>query len=292
MTVVISLKSAEATSDLQDDGRLVKTYTETYLYRTDAGTRPGFDDIAADLGIAPGSPYADDADATAGRVQIKHKMSRPPHCMAEITVTWATNNPIPEEDDPDPSTVRILWDLRPTIQQRYVLKDINEEPILNSAGTPFDGGIPVDVRLGQAVAKLKIDDADFDRDTVLALSGRVNSATFLGGAAGTVQLDVTASEAYEGAFHFWNVEYQFNYDPLGWQPRPLDAGLYQLNDEGIPVPIKFGDLIEGGTDETKVPEPEPLKDGHVVLYADRPDECDFVIVDYFDEYDFNSLPGL
>lgn len=292
MTVVISLKSSEAKSTLQADGRLVKTYTETYLYRTNAGTRPSFSDIAADIGVAPGSTYSLDSDATAGDVTIKHKMSRPPHCMAEVTIVWATNNPVPEEDSTDPATVRVLWDLRPTIQQRYILKDKDDIPILNSAGTPYDGGIPVDVRLGQAVAKLKIDNADFDRNTVLALSGRVNSETFLGGAPGTVQLDVSASEAVEGGYHFWNVEYQFCYDPEGWQPRPLDAGFYQLVG-GEPTPITFGDLVTGGTDTTKVPEPEPLNgSGVVVKYADRPGSCEFMPVEYFEEYDFNSLPGL
>jgi hypothetical protein len=294
VTVTIGLKEASATSTIGQDGRITKSYKHKYLYRTTAGSRPTFADIAADLGIAPGSPYADDLNATAGNAEIEHLLTRPPHCAAEVTITWATNNPVPAEDSTDPSTVRQLWDLRPIIQQRYVLEDRNGDPILNSARTPFDGGIPVDVRLGQAVLKLKILDADFDKTTVLALSGRVNSVTFLGGDPGTVQLDVSAQEAYEGAYHFWNVEYQFSYDPLGWQPKPLDAGFYQLGALGVPVPITLGDLATPTTsDSTKVPEPEPLDgSGNVVPYADRPGSCAFVPVDYFEEFDFNSLPGL
>lgn len=294
MTVIINLKSATAKSTVQQDGRLVKTYTEVYLYRTNAGTSPTWADIAADIGIAPGSPYGQDANATAGEAEIEITMSRVPFFKAEVTITWATNNPTPNEDDTDPATAHKIWGIRPTIQQRYVTKNRHGVLIVNSAGQPYDGGIPVDVRLGQATLKLKILDAYFDYSLVMKHSGKRNSTTFLGGAPGTVQVDITADESYEGAYHFWAVQYDFNFDPEGWQPSVPDAGFYQLGTGGIPVPITYGDLASPPTeDDTRVPEPEPLDGaGHVVPYADRPASCEFNEVDQFDELDLATLPGV
>lgn len=308
MSVTIGLKSAKAKSTIGQDGRLSKSYTHAYLYKTTAGTRPTFADIATDLGIAPGSPYADDINATAGDAEIDHLMTRPPHCAAEVTITWATNNPVPNADSTDPSTVRTLWDLQTIIQQRYITKDRNGKLIVNAAGQPFDGGVPADVRLGQATAKLKILTASFDKSVVMKHSGKINSATYLGAAAGTLQVDISASQAVEGSYDFFNVTYVFTYDPLGHQPKPANVGFFQTTSTaGIVVPITVGDLSDPQTsDATKVQEPEPLYDqaaedadgthvikkGRVVPYDKRPDGCSFVTVDYFPSLAFSTLPGL
>lgn len=306
MSVTIGLREASASSTIGQDGRLSKTYKHKYLYKTTAGTRPTFADIAADLGIAPGSPYADDINATAGNAEIEHLPTRPPHCAAEITITWATNNPVPATDSTDPSTVRTLWDLQTIIQQRYITKDKNSKLIVNAAGQPFDGGVPVDVRLGQATAKLKVLTASFDKSVVMKHSGKLNSATYLGAAAGTLQVDISASQAVEGSYDFFNVTYVFTYDPLGHQPKPANVGFYQTSSvAGVVVPITVGDLSDPQTsDPTRVQEPEPLYDaaaeladpthieGRVVPYSDRPDGCSFVTVDYYSTMDFSTLPGL
>ena len=306
MTVTIGIKSHKAKSTIQQDGRLNRSYTITYLYQTTAGTRPTDADIIADIGVAPGSPYADDTNATAGEAEIEHLMTRPPKCKAEVTITWATNNPVPNTVSTDPSTVRTLWDLQTIIQQRYITKDKNNKLIVNAAGQPFDGGVPVDVRLGQATAKLKVLTADFDKSVVMKHSGKLNSSTYLGAAAGTLQVDISASQAVEGSYDFFNVTYVFTYDPLGHQPKPANVGFYQTSSvAGVVVPITVGDLSDPQTsDPTRVQEPEPLYDaaaeladpthieGRVVPYSDRPDGCSFVTVDYYSTMDFSTLPGL
>lgn len=306
MTVLIGLRSAKAKSTVQQDGRIVKTYTEVYLYRTDAGSRPTYADIAADIGVAPGSPYSLDANATAGDAEIEHLPTRVPHCAAEVTITWSTANAVPNADSTDPSTVRILWDLQTVIQQRYIIKDRNQKLIVNAAGQPFDGGTPADVRLGQATAKLKVLTASFDKSVVMKHSGKLNSTTYLGAAAGTLQVDISANQAVEGSYDFFNVTYVFTYDPLGHQPKPANAGFFQKSSTaGVVIPITVGDLCDPQTsDATKVQEPEPLYDaaaetanpahkaGHVVPYDDRPDGCSFVSVDYYDTMNFATLPGM
>jgi hypothetical protein len=73
------------------------------------------------------------------------------------------------------------------------------------------------------------------------------------------------------------------YDPLGWQPSPLNAGMYKLLN-GARIRI-----TENGAPSS---EPTPLDSaGAVVPVANRPDSCIFVDVDYYDTMDF-SLLGL
>lgn len=304
MTVTIGLLGHRASSKVQQDGRLVKSYTNVYLYQT-TGSRPTDDTIVTDIGVSPGSPYADDANATAGEADIEHMMTRGGHCKATVTITWATNTPVPNTVSTDPSSCRTLWDIQPNIQQRYITKDKNGKLIVNSLGQPFDGGVPVDARLGQAVAKLKILDADFNKNTVMAHSGKVNSATYLGATAGKLQVDIVATEAVEGGYHFWNVQYSFLYDPLGIQPKVPNVGFYCKDlTTGKKRRIRVADIDTDATDQGYVPEPEALYDaaaelanpahiqGTVVPYSDRPDGCSFISVDYFETLDFSTLPGL
>jgi hypothetical protein len=124
---------------------------------------------------------------------------------------------------------------------------------------------------------------------VLANSGKVNSVTYLGGEPGTVQVDISAAETYEGSFHFWKETFTFNYKPTGWQPRPLQAGFYHLV-AGEPTRIKNSDVGDGGDDE-HCPEPQPLDDdGLIVPKAARPDGCKFKTdITYFKEMDFSTF---
>lgn len=305
MTVWINPIAEEADSAVESNGRIVNTYSRTYQYKTNSLTRPTEADIIADIGIVPGSPYDNDPNATASRVHIGPgpEMTRPPYLCYHVQITWATNAPLPAENSTDPTTRRILWSLRPNIQSTYVIKDRLNKLIVNSIGQPFDGGIPVDVRFGAAICRKCIADSEFDKSTVLGLSGRVNRYPYLGGARGTVQVDIEAEQRYEGAFAFWDVTYTFQYRKDGHQPKPVNAGFFKKITGGYLKRIVVADLQTGSTDATPVQEPEPLynaaseaadsnkKNGMVVPYSDRPDGCKFVDVDYYEEYDF-SLFGL
>lgn len=284
--------------NFQQGGRITSNYTRTYLYKTDAGTRPTDAAIVTDLAIVPGSPHPDDANATCYRVEIGPgpERTRQPHLAYLVKVDWSTLAPVPNTVSTDPTTMRTLWSLSATIQQRYIVRDRNGVMILNSAGQPFDGGIPVAVRLGTAVAKRNITAAGYDQNAVLANSGKLNSATFLGGAAGTIQVDITASEKYEGGYHYWEETFSFAYDPLGWQPKPMNAGFFQRSSDpycdGLSRIIN-SDLYGAcsGNDPTApVQEPEPLLiSGLVVPIADRPGSCNFVTVDAYASFDFTTL---
>lgn len=296
MTFWVGILDFEWDSSVQANGRCVSTYMEKYLVRTDAGAMPTPQQIAGALGIVRGSPYPVDNNATCHHVKIGPGpvMTRAPFLAFTVTVDWATNATKPEEEDDDPTTTRTIWSVSPEIQSRYVTKDKNDELIVNAAGQPYDGGIPVDVRLGSVTAKRNIDAAGYDMNHVLADSGKLNSEEFLGGAPGTVQVDISAEERYEGAFHYWQETYKFSYDPLGWQPKPVNAGFFQRasGDDSEPEYHELLRIINSDVGDTNSPddpvqEPEPLdENGVLVPIASRPAACNFIEVEYFEEMDF------
>jgi len=262
-----------------------------YLVRTDETEWQSEANVAAAVGIARGAPLDTDTNAVCKKVSIGPgpAMTRAPFLAYYATYDFSTNATVPPADDDDPTSQRTIWSIAPQIQSRYIIRDRNDNLIVNTAGSPFDGGIPVDVRLGSVTARRNKDASGYDINAVLGNSGKLNSATFLGGAPGTVQVDITAEEKYEGAFHFWAETYTFSYDPQGWQPKPVNAGYFQRESIGSDTLVRITNADIGDTADPDAPvqEPEPLDaDGLIVPIADRPDACVFVEVDYFDTMDF------
>lgn len=291
MTWYVGLVDFSGESEVQSDGRCVSSYMRKYLVRTTEATWQHEGQVGTALGIARGSPLSSNANAICYKLSIGPgpTMTRAPHLAYFATALYSTAANLPEDDDDDPTTTRTKWSIAPQIQSRYVVKDRNDELIVNAAGTPFDGGVPVDVRLGSVTARRNVTAAGYDRDAVLANSGKLNSATYLGGEPGTVQVDISAEEMYEGGYHFWAETYTFSYDPLGWQPKPVNAGFYQLVDDVLHE-ITNADIDVAENPTARVPEPEPLDaDGLLVPHASRPASCTFVEVEYFGDMDFDTF---
>lgn len=294
MTWWVGLTGFDWKSTVQNDGRCVSTYIEEYLVRTDAATLQGPAAVITALGIARGSAYALDANAICNDVHVTPGpvMTRPPYLAYSVTAQWASNAVLPEDDDDDPTTTRTIWSIAPQIQSRYEIEDRAGDLIVTTAGNPFDGGIPIDVRLGTVTARRNKDATGYDKSAVLANSGKLNLTTYLGGAAGTVQVDISAEEHYEGAFHWWSETYTFAYDPKGWQPKPASADFFQRDAVGSDTLVRIinSDIGDTNAPNDPVQEPQPLDtDGILVPIADRPANCAFVTVDKFETMDFSTF---
>ena len=293
MTVSVNLWSEEGTSTVDNDGRIVSTYTQVYLVKSNVSTRPYFDAFPAILGIYPGSPFYEDTNATCRRIHVGPftEKTRSPYLKWLCEVEWSTDATLNAGSTTDPTTRRTLLKIRPIIQQRFVIRDSSNNLIVNTAGQPYDGGIPVDVRLGQVTASRNVTAAGYDKAAVLANSGKLNSVTFLGGAPGTVQVDIEAEEHYEGAYHFWSELYTFTYDPLGHQPKPASAGFFQRSAAGSNILKRITNQdLDASADTTPILEPEPLdSSGLLVPIASRPGSCAFVNVSYFGTMDFSTF---
>lgn len=288
-------------SKIEPDGRIVSEYRRTYLYRTDAATPPTESQIVSDIGIVPGSPYINDANATCKSVEISHGIgpTKCPHFARYVQVEWSTNAPYPNTVSTNPTTMRTIWSVRPSMNERYIVQDRNGDMILNAAGQPFDGGVPTFAIIGTAVARKNFADGAFDVASMLGYSGYLNSTPFLGAAAKTVQVLIEGEEKYEGGYHFWALTFSFNYDPKGWQPKPMNAGFFRRiePDSECLIRITNADLADACTDrssiaspEAQVQEPEPLTiTGDIVPIASRPLGCNFIEVDYWNTVNFNSF---
>ena len=295
MTWWIGLVDFSTKGDVQQDGRCNTVIMRKYLVRTDEASMQNELQVAQAVGIQRGSPvdFYPSATCMSAEVGPGPVMTKAPFQAFFATYTFSTAAPKPNSETPDddPTTMRPKWSIAPQIQSRYVLRDKNGKLIVNTAGTPFDGGVPVDVRLGTVTVKKNVSAVGFNKNSVLANSGKLNSVTFMGGEPWTVQVDITAEEVFEGSFHYWALTYTFSYDPLGWQPKPASAGFFQRSavDSNTLKRIINSDIGDTNSPNDPVQEPEPLdEDGILVPISGRPDDCAFVEVDYFEELDFET----
>lgn len=269
-------------ADVSPVGKVIRTHSRTYLAKYDGTTFQSSYAAAVALGFSAGDAHPDDPYALVRKIHPVRKKTRIPQAW-DITVEWSTET-TEEQLSANPIDRRVIRSESTSDQTRYITKDRNGKMIQDTAGSPFDGGIPVNVKLGSMVfTRNETHDSQYYVGKANTLSGYLNSTAFAGAAAGTLMLNVTAQETFEGDYHYWVVTYTMTYDPLGWQPNPLNAGMYKLSN-GARIRI-----TENGAPSS---EPTPLDAaGAVVPVANRPDSCIFVDVDYYDTMDF-SLLGL
>lgn len=270
---------------VSSDGKLVKEYMRAYLCKSD--TELTNDEVGSAIGILPGAPHPDWNAARVRDINIDRRLTIEPYCAWDATFQYSTEATVPENSSStDPELRRVNRSMSPTNQQRFITKDKHKKLITDKAGSPFDGGVPVTDFMGALNFERNEAHTGFNMQTALALSGHLNSTPFMGYAAGTLMLEVTATERWEGGYHFWATRYTMNYDKDGWQPRPLNAGLYQKID-GVRVVIDEEDS-DGKPRPAKEPQPLDI-DGHVIPVADRPDACIFLEVEHYDEMEFADL---
>lgn len=102
-------------------------------------------------------------------------------------------------------------------------RDINGEPITNSAGQSFDPPITRDV--DDLVLKITRNKAAYDPIVASDYKGSVNSDTFWGFTPGLVKCTrFNARSARQADLWYWIVTYEFQMRKDGWKRRILDEG--------------------------------------------------------------------
>lgn len=264
------------------DARLVKKYHRVYLANSDVEMT--LDEVAAAIGILPGSGHIDWSFATCNEIGVDRLTSREPFCWWRVTYDWATNAVVPEDNaDTSPTLRRVMRSTNNTQQQRFIIKDKNGVLITDAAGSPFDGGVPVTDYMGSMVFERDEDHDASKMSQAVLLTGKLNSVTFMGCAPGTLMLEVVGKEKWEGDYHFWTFTYTMHYDKDGHQPHPLNAGLYQK------VGTQRVRILEDDGKPSQEPQPLTAFSGTVVPVANRPALCNFITVDHYNSFDFASL---
>lgn len=134
-----------------------------------------------------------------------------------------------------------FWTLKEV--ERVVDFDINGDPILNSAGDPFDP--PVTVIDFNPCLNVTRNEPIFTGTLALNYNNRINSGTFYGWAAGHAKMAVTSTPAYfPNGTPYAVVTYVIEFSVEGWKKRILDAG-YREKDgtDRKPIVDAFGERV-------------------------------------------------
>ena len=281
----------ESTSEyIGSDGKPVIEISEVYLMKDNSSSHVYINSARLNFhtatGILPGVAHASMSIMRYRKVDPKRMATRQPYQQWTVTCTATTDCPL--IDDPNPANRRWKRSVTDSDQQRFIFRDRNDKLIVDAAGSPFDGGVPVNVKLITYKWQHNTDWSQYDLGRIGNISGTINSDTFLGKEPHTLMLTYAATEEFEGEYHFASEEFTIIYDPQGWRPKPANAGLYELYSSSIYSnatkrrPIKV--------DGKYAVEPEPLtRAGAVIPYTQRPDACNFITVDYYREIAFSDL---
>lgn len=209
--------------------------------------------------------YEIDPGAVCTAIRLRHK----PEGLGQAWSVMAQYEPFdPDRINPDdPTAVPILIRWGSATVERSIEIDLDNKPVVNSAGEPFMDPLAREIKL--ETLSVRRYEASYDPLVAGLYRGAVNDAawtvrgrTF---AARTVRcLEITADEQYHNDFGiFYVVDYEFLVDPAGWRAGILDRGLrMKVGANIVPIyrggiPITVPCLLNG----SGVPLPEPLPVG-------------------------------
>jgi len=198
-----------------------------------------------------------------------------------VTCEYSRRSNDPDEDHDNPLNAPVEIEARGVKVQKIVTHDLNGDPILNTAGDAFDP--PLEVTRTHPVIVFTRNEPSFTFDYALSYMDHVNSGSYLGAGAGTVKCnDIAAQKMFAQAQEYWQVRYEFEYNPDGWQPQVLNAGYMQLFSGG-----KYKILDSDGRD---VSEPWPLDaSGERIAANFLPDSAIYLTFTVFPSANFNLL---
>jgi hypothetical protein len=180
--------------------------------------------------------------------------------------------------DGNPVNLPLRFRIDFTTAEVAALVDVDGNPIVNSAGDPYDPPLTREVTRATLTVKRNESPASVNLSTLAALSNTLNAAVWNAFPIKTVRLnpiklpDIEYSQA-TNTFYF-PIEYVFDINFDTWVKQVVNAGFRELDADGNLIPI----LINGVQPSTPVPLDE---DGHKILTpefkdstGDVPDDTD------------------
>ncbi|WP_010586412.1 hypothetical protein [Schlesneria paludicola] len=268
--------------DVTSEGRLVKTYKRKYRCSNPGGYL-NLDEVIVELNILPGNAHPEFPNALVRKISNERMFHQDPYYDWEVGVEYSTETPKFAEDPTERPVKRRVFT---TETQRSIFQDRNGKLILDAAGCPFDGGVQVNHHQPTIVWQRNESNDTFNLAQFLALSGCINSDPFAGCDPETLLLVATSDETFESNYHYWASTYTIIYNELGWQPQPVNAGLWQRDGTN---------LVRITMDGEPVQDPQPLyaassgTPGKVIPLSARPAACNFIKVDHASAIAFSSL---
>lgn len=265
----------------ESDRTTAREYTRTWQAVTDVATSDS--SIIALSSYLPAMFSSDPDNPDAG--VIRRRIERTKNNLRwNADITYSTRAPSQQDGDDNgsPLGAKVKWSRSSQQINVPIWEDVSGEAILNSAGLPFNPPVNV-VRFNATYRAIRCE-AVYPNESY---EGRVNSTNFLGKPPGTLLCAIPSiEEEFSGALKYYRITYEFHYDYRGWQPRLLNAGFLQWNDD------KSAHTQIKDANGENVTEPWPLDENGVALSSATVlagSGATFTDVDGYLTADFNAL---
>lgn len=195
-----------------------RTYTLIYLVSADA-EEPATEVRDAPGAVVKGTYYSLYGETDLGAVCTNIDADQ----ISEDGKLWQVTVTFGYIEDPDETESELTWDIVEV--QLPINYDIEGNAIVDSVGNFFVEQEEKVFRYSKATATLI---QDYSASTWADYFNCTNSDTFLGKPPGSLRVMVTGRREQEPedlSYKFRNT-YEFEYNPLGWDSRPLDAGFW------------------------------------------------------------------
>lgn len=284
------------TRKASEDEQGNRTYTRVFQVEAE-NDQYGERQVAAALPFARGEPYVNgvpsddwyesDPFAIVRGIEVAHASDsddgRTWHCTVTFGSPLGDNEDAVTSDDP---TLAIPMESYDSEDREVIVdRDISDEPIVNTAGDPFDPPVTRDVSRRILVIEWNVTEASFDAGWIDTYTDKKNSTTFKGRSAGKMYLaKITAQRAWSTVIGlYYKLRGEWHIDPNGWNKRPLNAGMR----EKVTAQAGVRYRVITGDDGQPVSEPVPLDLNGLKLPPDgTPIFGDF---DVILSIDFNDL---
>jgi hypothetical protein len=149
-------------------------------------------------------------------------------CQWDVTAEYGPYDAAEFPENPLSRDPEISWEYRR--DQEAAEKDIDDNPVQNTAGDSFDPPLLKDVR--KPILKLTRNEANFDPGLSYLFHDKVNDAPWFGAAAGYVKVEgITPQRVFNQLIGwYWQVQYEFLFDARTHDPTILNQGFKQLVD--------------------------------------------------------------
>lgn len=219
------------------DDKFVRTYTKTWqAVTTDSDDGPKT--VIAAVRASIPSYYVSGNDTDLGAfiksISATEKDAANDHFTWVVTASYSSAM---EESDTEEDPLNRRWEKGYSSEQyqRVAARDIDENPIQNSALEDFV--TPVEIEDSRPQLVIKRNEKHFDVNLAVEYQDAVNSDSFFGADPGTAKIkSIAANEKVEnlttGPFVFYEVTYTIQFKREGWKLNVLDQGLTKLVDDG------------------------------------------------------------
>jgi hypothetical protein len=250
---------------IRKGAKQVRTYSRTYKVRTSDGATSEIDILAASGVPAFGSAHPADPTAFLSDKSLSlHKNGLRP--IWHVACEWTNDTDKAMSKSPiypeTPAKISGAWE-----QEIVPVEvDLNGDPIVNTAGDPFDPPVTEPKPIPTLTIQVNLASGDFSESWMEQFFNAVNADTYRGKPAGTVLVqDInftqeiwTNDDGVDITYYAVNIKLAYNKD--GWQPSILSQG-YRKKDGASLTHIRDKE----GRD---ISAPVPLDEDGLPLFGD------------------------